>query len=144
MKTKIVIAILLLFTLPGINRVSATIITSGKSQVVGKILNIVTKEPFEDANVELFSATDSSLIAGTISDCNGFFKIFRLDTGRYYLIIDSRDFKSHEIFPFSVDQQTGKIDLGEFDFLPAANKAQPRKRANPGKNNLTSAILAKE
>lgn len=144
MKTKIVIAILLFLALPGFNRVSANVITSGKGQVAGKILNIATHQPVEDASIALFSAADSSLVAGTISDKSGFFKIFRLDTGRYYLVIDSKNFKSKDIVPFYIKQQSERIALGELSYLIESNKTSSVRKKSIAEINLETAVLSKK
>jgi hypothetical protein len=144
MKTKIVIAIFILSALPGINRSFATMNTSGKGQVTGKIVNTATHKPVEDASIALFSATDSTLVAGTISDEGGFFKIFRLDTGRYYLVIDSKNFKSKDIVPFDIKQQSERIALGELSYLIESNKTSPGRKKGIAEINLETAILSKK
>lgn len=119
MKTRIIFAVLLLLLPTGLPQASGSVTSGGKGHVAGKIRNSSNNLPIEDANIELFSATDSSLVAGTITDCSGFFTVFRLDTGKYYLVIQSPEFRKNEILPFSINQSSGKIDLGEINLTPS-------------------------
>jgi len=56
-----------------------------QSSLAGRIFDRTDGQPLEFATVSLFAATDSSLVAGAVSDSSGGFYFGRLRAGNYYL-----------------------------------------------------------
>lgn len=143
MKTKIVATVLFLFMLHGFLNAGQTITSVGRGHITGKIRNDKNNLPIQDANIELFSATDSSLVAGTISDGLGFFTIFRLDTGKYYLVVNSPEFVKNELREFSINPSNNKIELGEIGLHSENPSPLARNKPRPGNHGFpANAILS--
>ena len=53
--------------------------------IKGVVYDSQTNTPLEYATVSLVRANDGSLVTGTITDSNGFFRIKGVDTGMYKL-----------------------------------------------------------
>jgi hypothetical protein len=121
MKTKIITAIFILLILQCSLWIKAAVSSCGKGSLSGKIINSYSNLPIQDASIELFSASDSSLVAGTITDQQGSFTVFRLDSGKYYLVVKARGFEKNMLNPFTISPPLFKINLGEIGLQPVKN-----------------------
>jgi hypothetical protein len=72
----------------------------------------------ENATVTLFSADDSTMVAGTISDKFGNFFISMLEQGDYYIEISEHGFEPQKIDDLSVKVRETKICLNEIILKP--------------------------
>lgn len=59
----------------------------GKITISGKIVDKMTLNPVEYANVVLFKRSDSLMINGTITDSSGTFRINGIHAGKYFLAV---------------------------------------------------------
>jgi hypothetical protein len=135
MKTKLIIAVLILITVPGIKKVSGIITPGGKGHVAGKIISQNSNQPVKEASVELFSTNDSTMVAGTITDATGYFTIFHLDTGRYYVVIRTPESFKTEVRSFSIGPAASKIELGEIPLADADKKVACKRKARISQMN---------
>ncbi|MCB9000543.1 MAG: TonB-dependent receptor [Bacteroidales bacterium] len=88
-------------------------------QISGKVIDEASKKPIEYATVAIYSATDSSLISGTVTDANGLFKINGLSKGEYYLQVNFIGFEKKITQKISLSNRKASIDLGEIGLKPA-------------------------
>jgi len=96
---------------------SVDIATPGK--ITGRINHENTTLPLEFVNVALYSAPDSTLFAGTLTNQFGEFNFSMLDSGRYYIEFTLPGYHNLQVGPFSVTRSGNKINLGEISMLPA-------------------------
>jgi len=120
MKTTIncfTILVILIFT--GSCFVNATnIVVSGTGKITGNIRNATSGLPLGYVCVTLFSTSDSSIVAGTISDNYGDFYISMLDSGRYYLVISETGFENRQINQLRILSESPQISVGEVMLNP--------------------------
>jgi hypothetical protein len=126
MKTKVIITTItfILACFIGEAREVGSVSSKGIGNLSGKIRDKTTSRPVEFANIELFSATDSSFIAGTISNTEGNFNIVKLVTGQYFVKINYPGFEKIQLPAFSINSNPCKIDFGEVYLSPVAKKAK--------------------
>ena len=103
----------LLLTLPG----AAQDRGSGRSgqtsgSIVGTILEDETGDPIETATVAVWSASDSTLVTGAVSDPSGRFEIEGLRAGSYYLEISFIGFETATIRDIGIDGPNDRADVG--------------------------------
>ena len=53
--------------------------------ISGQVIDSLSKEVVEFANIALYRQRDSSLVTGTMTDAQGNFKLEKLTPGRFYL-----------------------------------------------------------
>lgn len=80
--------------------------------ITGSVIEKTMNEPMEYANIVLYNIADSSIVNGTITDKNGQFKLEKLPTGTYYLIVDFIGFKETLINDIKLNYGQQKINLG--------------------------------
>jgi outer membrane receptor protein involved in Fe transport len=84
-------------------------------EVLGKVLDDVSKKPMQYANVTLFRMKDSTLAGGTITDEKGYFKLEKLRPGFYKIKIDFIGYERYtntiKLTPQSPSQNIGIILL---------------------------------
>jgi hypothetical protein len=123
---KILLILFLLFI--GVNASKAVgIDVSSSGKINGRIFCTDSKSPIESVSVTLFSATDSSMVAGTISNSNGSFSFSMLDSGEYFLEIEDANFKKVKIGKLNIQNNTFKIQLDDIE-LTTQGKIAKRKR----------------
>ncbi len=120
------------FTLFTIASEAITIDIASPGIITGFVSDESTKIPIGHATVDLFSAKDSLLVAGTISNADGSFNISMLDPGEYYLVISCFGFQKKQIQPVHISESTGKIQLGTVSM--SILKEDRKKR--PGKHRI--------
>ena len=59
--------------------------TPANGQITGYVLEQKSKEPLEFANITIYSAKDSSIVTGSITDAKGYFKITGVRYGKFFL-----------------------------------------------------------
>ncbi len=134
MKTRISLSkVLVIFLLPvlWINASGAMKIeVGGTGRISGCIRNAASNQPLECAAVTLFSATDSSMVAGTISNSDGSFVISMLTPGNYFLEISEPGFEKRNIAGLNILAVLPRIDIGEVQLNP---NAENEKKGNAKK-----------
>ncbi|MDP3433407.1 MAG: carboxypeptidase-like regulatory domain-containing protein [Bacteroidota bacterium] len=93
-----------------------------KGIITGLVSNFETNQPFAFVSVEVYSATDSALVIGTLTDQEGQFTISMLDSGKYYVEINERNFKKRNIQPVVISESTAKVNLGEISLVSVPRK----------------------
>jgi len=125
MKTKLFIAAFVLF----LNSISVNMLAkapmasleAGPGNVSGKVIDNNTKTPMEFVTVVLHSATDSSVISGTVTDLDGKFMIANLANGNYYIEINFMGFDKKLISGIEINASKNKLDLGDISLEPMTN-----------------------
>lgn len=110
---------IILFIIIGSAVAKATKINvSGEGKISGNICSAKSNLPLRDVAITLFSATDSSMIAGTISDNSGKFYFSMLGSGKYFLEFSENGFEKHKINQLKIQDDNLKINLGEIKLSP--------------------------
>lgn len=128
MKTRISLSkVLVIFLLPvlWINASGAMKIeVGGTGRISGCIRNAASNQPLGCAAVTLFSASDSSMVAGTITNNDGSFVISMLSAGNYFLEISEPGFEKSHISGLNVQTVLPVIDIGEVQLNPDAGNGK--------------------
>lgn len=105
---KIILSLLLILNL------SALIIaqTEIKNSISATVFDETTNVPLEFANVVLLSSLDSSQIAGTVTNRDGFFNLRSIKPGNYFLKISFIGFEELKIDNLDINSNSN-IELGE-------------------------------
>lgn len=111
-----IIALIVLFT-PDSVSASNSIIKKG--EVKGVVKQEDTGVVMEYTNVALYSAIDSSLVSGTITDSNGVFILEGLAAGEYFLEVNFLGFKKRVISDIIINKEERKKSLGVISLTPA-------------------------
>lgn len=93
-----------------------------KGIITGLVSNFETNQPFAFVSVEVYSAADSALVVGTLTDHEGQFTISMLDSGKYYVEINERNFKKRNIQSVVISESTAKVNLGEISLVSVPRK----------------------
>jgi hypothetical protein len=81
-------------------------------QVTGKIQDAGTKSPLEYATISIFSAKDSSLATGSITDEKGSFVLEVKKPGQYYLVASFLGYLEQKIGSVTLKPDEPKINMG--------------------------------
>ncbi len=84
---------------------------SGAGKITGNICCNATGMPLESATVTLYLSSDSTMVAGTISDNKGCFYFSMLEPGDYFLIISETGFEKQQINNLTVKASDPKFVL---------------------------------
>jgi len=90
-----------------------------KGGISGTIKENSTGTAMEYANVALYSAVDSTLISGTITDVEGNFILPDVGYGDYYLELNFIGFEKKTINDISLSKKQKQTSLGEIVLMPA-------------------------
>ena len=88
--------------------------------VSGIVLEQGTEVPMEYANVVLYSMRDSSIIAGTVTDEKGRFKLEKVRYGRMYAITNFIGYEKTYTNNIKVTPKARVVDLGTIYLKPAS------------------------
>ena len=107
---------------------STGITISGAGKISGNVCYSNSKLPLSNTTVTLYSTTDSSMIAGTITDKNGTFYFSILEPGTYYLEICQHGFENRHLSDLTITADTQKIIADEIvlKLLPMSEKKRKR------------------
>ncbi|MEZ4903882.1 MAG: TonB-dependent receptor [Spirosomataceae bacterium] len=94
--------------------------TKSFGQISGKAIN-AKNEPILFANVSLFDAKDSSLVAGATTDEEGAFLIASLKIGLFYIQISSIGYKNSKTQSFIIDNANTALKLPTITLLEEIN-----------------------
>jgi hypothetical protein len=104
------------------SKAMSTISVSNQGRICGLITESITNQLLELVSIELFSCTDSSLVAGTITNKKGEFNFSMIKTGDYYLVVSFGGFETRKIEPVVVRKDVSKVNLGEIQINRSLRK----------------------
>lgn len=95
-----------------------------KGQISGYILNASSGQPLKNVSVAIYSAADSSMVAGTITNSDGSFVLCMLAPGSYILEISYPGFIKRSIPGLNVRTEYPGVDMGEIQLYPDETAAK--------------------
>ncbi|MGE0019873.1 MAG: carboxypeptidase-like regulatory domain-containing protein [Draconibacterium sp.] len=122
-----------LFTLIAAAVEAKSVDIANPGKITGRIHHENTTLPLEFVNVALYSATDSTLFAGTLTNQFGEFTFSMLDSGSYYIEITLPGYQKQQLGTLAVSTCGNKINLGEISLMSAV-LLHPANRIARGKN----------
>jgi len=81
--------------------------------VRGMVYDKDSKKPIEFATIALFSAMDSALITGTITDGEGNFQATQIAEGSYFMKINFLGYEELQYSDIVIDRQSRRLDVGQ-------------------------------
>ncbi|GET30117.1 TonB-dependent receptor [Prolixibacter sp. SD074] len=100
----------------------SVVATSGV--VKGTIVEAGTKTPMEYANVVIYSARDSSIVGGIMTEPNGSFQIKNIPPGRYYLQANFIGFEKYTLPGITISRSGPVANIGTLELKPASKELQ--------------------
>ncbi len=91
---------------------------SQNTTVYGTLLNSQTKQPIEYSSVSLFNNQSNKLIAGVISDKDGYFMFSKIIDGEYKIVIEFIGYEQQIINLIVNSTQNSEIDLESIFMTP--------------------------
>lgn len=110
--TMMVLAVITIMT-SGASKAMKTISVSDQGRICGRISETVSGQLLSFASVELFSAIDSSLVVGTLSNNQGEFNFSMLKPGNYFIVVSLDGFTAKRVQPVVIQTEVFRTDLGE-------------------------------
>lgn len=111
--------ILVLIVIISINSYAQDYKTGNYNSISGKIIGYLIDEqtgvPIEYGNIAVFSAKDSSLITGSVSNKAGFFEIENLKPGKYFCKASFIGYESKVISDLAITPKNIELDLGKIN-----------------------------
>ncbi len=80
--------------------------------VTGLVLDEVSKEPVEYANIVLFRVKDSSMVNGGITNEKGIFQLTKVPFGKFYAMITFLGYQTLKVPEIMVTPKDNHLDLG--------------------------------
>ena len=99
-----------------------------KGQIRGTISCATSGQPIKNVSVTVYSAADSSMVAGTITNNDGSFFLCMLASGSYLLEISIPGFIKRFIPGLIVRSENPGVDLGDIQLIPVESVAKRRKK----------------
>jgi outer membrane cobalamin receptor len=112
MKIKIIITFLILFLFSTAIYSQRAAANRGGS-ITGKVIDDVTNDAVEYANIVLFGLEDSLQVNGTITNDKGIFNLDKIRPGKYFLKISFIGYESIFLDSFEISITNRILDLGE-------------------------------
>ncbi|MDO8951621.1 MAG: carboxypeptidase-like regulatory domain-containing protein [Draconibacterium sp.] len=132
--TMMVLAVIPMMT-AGASTAMNKITVSDQGRICGRISEFITGQLLAFASVELFSAIDSSLVVGTLTNNKGEFNFSMLKPGDYFLVVSLEGFATKQFQPITISKEDHKVETGEIQLTRT-----PRKPAkNQSSNHVTYA-----
>ena len=114
-------AVIIFLTATAINlNAKKALIETAATSISGKVIDQETKMPVEYASIAIYSAKDSTLVTGTITDIDGNFKITGLNPGEYYIQVNFVGFEKKETEKISLSNRRLTVNVGEIGLKPAS------------------------
>ncbi len=92
--------------------------------LTGQVVEFTSKVPVEYANVALYSMRDSSVVAGTVTDSKGMFKMAQLPPGRFYAYVKFIGFDTRTIDEIRITPKANALDLGVIELKTGAENLE--------------------
>jgi hypothetical protein len=86
--------------------------TPATGVVTGRVAEEGTMDPMEYTTIAVYSAEDSTLVGGTVSDMEGNFEIRKLPVGEYYIVTNYVGYNRKVIEPVFVTPDDRQEDVG--------------------------------
>ncbi|HTF17247.1 MAG TPA: carboxypeptidase regulatory-like domain-containing protein [Chryseolinea sp.] len=87
------------------------------SIVEGTVVEQQEQQPIEFSTVSIFSANDSALVTGVLSDLHGQFRLTQLQKGKYYAVVQFLGYETKKISDINLAPNQ-KISLGTIVLTP--------------------------
>ncbi len=92
--------------------------------ITGAVHDESTGEHIEYANVILFTAKDSSMVTGTITDGKGKFILSNLNPGKYYIRLQFIGYENKDISGITISRTSADVKLGDLTLKSKASALQ--------------------
>ncbi|HEX6135732.1 MAG TPA: TonB-dependent receptor [Longimicrobiales bacterium] len=92
----------------------------GPGEIRGVVTDVESRTPIGSASIELWSESDSSLVAGAIANGDGAFRIDGLRPGSYRLKVTMIGFAMHTASALAITAEAPRINLGSIALARAA------------------------
>ncbi len=86
--------------------------------IKGLVYDSHTNEPLEFATIALTNSSDSSLVSGSISDSNGFFRLKDIESGTYILNVRFMGYHDKQVTDIRLHAQQRSLDMGKILVSP--------------------------
>ncbi len=93
----------------------------GFGSISGSVVDKLTLQPVEYANLVLFRIKDSTMISGAITNQKGIFRMDKVPYGKYYLMVSFIGYSSLKIPEVFVNPKDPERNLGQIKFEPSAS-----------------------
>jgi len=93
-------------------------------KITGKVIDKQSSHAIEYANVALYSVQDSSVVAGTVTDGNGIFKLEKCPAGRYYMYVKFIGYDQKVIENIAINKNQTTIDMGSIVLTPGSENIE--------------------
>lgn len=114
-------AVIIIFATTAINlNAKESLTETAATSISGKVIDQETRMPVEYASIAIYSAKDSTLVTGTITDIDGNFKITGLNPGEYYIQVNFVGFEKKETEKISISSRRLTVNVGEIGLKPAS------------------------
>ena len=87
--------------------------------IKGKVIEDEVKKPMEFVNIVLFSASDSVMVAGTVTNLYGEFRMKNIPFGEYYAEVNFIGYEKKRIMDIFITKDQRVIDLGDISLVSA-------------------------
>ncbi|MCB9013865.1 MAG: TonB-dependent receptor [Bacteroidales bacterium] len=95
-----------------------------KGTITGKVYDENLKKPMEYTSIAVYSAADSSLITGTISDGEGNFILKNIPYGRYYIMANFMGYEKSFLEDISLSSDQPVKNIGVINLKAASQKLE--------------------
>ena len=92
--------------------------------LTGVVMDNISSNPVEYANVALYSMRDSSVVGGTVTNGKGHFKMTELPPGRFYACVKFIGFETKVINDVKITPKQTSVDLGKITLQPGAESLE--------------------
>jgi len=99
---------------------SANLLIAQQATIKGVIVEKQNRLPVEYASVAVLKLPDSTLVAGILTDSNGFYQLSKIDIGNYLLKVISIGFQT-SYSKFSISRKTQLTDIDSIYLIVSGN-----------------------
>ncbi len=96
--------------------------TKGKGTIKGRVTDASLDKPIEYTNIVLFSAADSSLITGTVTNKDGTFLLEKLPYGKYFLTANFIGYQKKVLANIELSPEQKELIINNLELNPAVEK----------------------
>jgi outer membrane receptor protein involved in Fe transport len=94
--------------------------TRAQGMISGKVIDSKSLAPVEYANIVLFDTLKNTMVTGTVTDSNGFFRLKEIPIGKYYLEYSFIGYAKQKTAAFTIGSKKTRYDFGEMKLSPSA------------------------
>ncbi len=95
--------------------------SGGTGNVTGVVVDKLTSQAVEYANLVLFRQKDSVMVSGAVTNQKGQFNIDKVPFGKYYLVVSFIGYSSLRIPDIMVNPKEPNKNVGQIKFEPSTN-----------------------